>query len=85
MDEGNGRKIFHDMVEWLVEHEYEKWVHPPVEEIEIRCAEAKFAAMGFPGCITRALMARTGHGAVHLQVEVSCTLVRRGIPPLSST
>ena len=52
MDEGHGRKIFHDLVEWLVEHEYEKWVHPPVEENEIRCAEAKFAAMGFPGCIT---------------------------------
>ena len=51
-DAGNGRKVFHSITEWLVKYEYDMWVFPPTEESDIRRTEARFAQMGFPGCIT---------------------------------
>jgi hypothetical protein len=52
ISKGEVRTVFHKVLEWLVVHEYDRWVTPPTEEADIRRTEARFARMGFPGCIT---------------------------------
>jgi hypothetical protein len=48
----NGSTLQHfaaDWVPWFVDKYYDDWVHPPRTTVELRAAEALYAAAGFPG------------------------------------